>query len=205
MENQTALLLATHNQGKLRELRDMLPADRFPTTTLAQLGIGEAPEETGETFRANAELKARHYAAAANLWTLADDSGLEVDGLGGRPGVRSSRYGGPGLDDRGRLELLLEELGRDPAAARTARFRCVIALSDPGGARIVHHTEGVVEGRITAAPRGAGGFGYDPIFEVPELGVTTAEMSAVEKGRISHRGRALRGMVAHILEHGLNG
>ena len=118
--------------------------------------------------------------------------------------MRSSRYGGPDLDDHGRLELLLEELGRDPAAARTARFRCVIALCAPGGARIAHHTEGVVEGRIANAPRGAGGFGYDPIFEVPELGVTTAEMSAVEKGRISHRGRALRGMVEHILERGLD-
>jgi XTP/dITP diphosphohydrolase len=147
------------------------------------------PEESGDTYAANALIKARAAMRQTGALSLGDDSGLEVDALGGRPGLHSARYGGPGLDDAGRCARLLGALAGVPAAGRTARFRCVIALVDPaGGERVV---EGVAEGRILESPRGAGGFGYDPLFYYPPLDRTFAELADAEKGRVSHRGRAL--------------
>jgi len=147
------------------------------------------PEETADTYAGNALLKARAAASLTGCVVLADDSGLEVDALGGAPGLRSARYGGPGLDDAGRVRLLLDALRAVPAAERTARFRCVIALIEPDGReRLV---EGTVEGCIAEAPRGKGGFGYDPVFFYPPLGRTLAELTEEEKARVSHRAHAV--------------
>jgi XTP/dITP diphosphohydrolase len=147
------------------------------------------PEETAATYAGNALLKARAAAAHTRALSLADDSGLEVDALGGGPGVRSARFGGPGLDDAGRCARLLEALAGVPAERRTARFRCVIALVDPDdGEQVV---EGTVDGLIVAEPRGAAGFGYDPLFLYPPLGRTFAELAPDEKARVSHRARAI--------------
>lgn len=148
------------------------------------------PPETGATYAENALIKARAAARLTGALCLGDDSGLEVDALGGAPGLFSARYGGPGLDDAGRCARLLEALRDVPDAARTARFRCVVAVVDPGRAERV--VEGVAEGRIARAPSGAGGFGYDPIFVFPPLGRTFAELTDAEKSGVSHRGRALR-------------
>jgi XTP/dITP diphosphohydrolase len=185
------LVLATLNPGKARELATLLGDLPFEITSLADVGGATLPEETAETYRDNALLKARAAARATGCLTLADDSGLEVDALGGAPGVRSARFGGPGLDDVGRVALLLERLRDVPPARRTARFRCVIAVVDPSrGERTV---EGIAEGEIAAAPRGGGGFGYDPVFVYPPLGRRTfAELDDAEKARVSHRGLAAR-------------
>ncbi len=147
-------------------------------------------EEAGSTFEDNACIKARAYAKASGLLlpTLAEDSGLEVDALGGEPGVRSARYGGPGYDDAGRVQLLLNNMKDIPWENRAGRFRSTIAIATPGGA--VSTVEGSVEGMVIFEPRGDGGFGYDPIFYVPSLGKTTSEMSMEEKNTISHRARA---------------
>lgn len=150
------------------------------------------PAETGATYRDNALLKARAAARLTGLPALADDSGLEVDALGGAPGLFSARYGGPGLDDAGRCARLLAALRGVPEGRRTARFRCVIALVDPRGGE--HVVEGVAEGRIAEAPRGGGGFGYDPVFYYPPLGRTFAELTDTEKAEVSHRGRAARAL-----------
>ncbi len=136
--------------------------------------------------------KARGYARAAGLWALADDSGLEVDALGGRPGVRSARYAGPGAGDEANLALLLREMAGVPAGRRGARFRCWAVLAAPEG--IVAEAEGVCAGRIAAAPAGGGGFGYDPVFVVDGAGRTMAELADAEKDEVSHRGRALRAL-----------
>jgi len=157
--------------------------------TLDELG-GALPEETEDSYRGNALLKARAAARVARAWALADDSGIEVDALGGAPGVRSARYGGPGLDDAGRCRRLLEALRGVPPEKRTARFRCVVAIVDPAGHE--HLAEGVVEGLIAEAPRGTHGFGYDPVFVYPPLGRTFAELSPQEKARVDHRGQAVR-------------
>ena len=183
------LVLATLNPGKGRELRALLGDIPFEVRTLAELG-GALPEETEDSYRGNALLKARAAARVARAWALADDSGLEVDALGGAPGVRSARYGGPGLDDAGRCGHLLEALHGVPPAKRTARFRCVVAIVDQAGGE--HLAEGVVEGLIAEAPRGTGGFGYDPVFVYPPLGRTFAELSPSEKARVDHRGEAVR-------------
>jgi len=183
------LLVATGNAGKLREFRRLL--DGLEILSPADLSLALEVEETGATFEANARLKAEAYAAASGLPALADDSGLEVDALDGAPGVHSARYGGPGLDDGQRLELLLQRLaGQRQPAERTARFRCVLVAVTTDGRHC--RAEGVCEGRIASAPMGSGGFGYDPIFYLPHLGRTMAELPAPEKDRISHRGRALR-------------
>jgi len=191
------LLLATQNPGKLAEMR--LLAEGLPFRVLGprELGIGEAPEETGATFIENAVLKARHYARLSGRLTVADDSGLSVDALGGGPGLYSARFGGPGLDDAGRTALLLERLRGVPPERRTARFRCVIAIVEPGGREQL--VEGVVEGRIADAPRGDGGFGYDPVFFYSPLGGTFGEIDAEAKHRVSHRGAAARAAAALLL------
>lgn len=183
------LLLATRNAGKLAELRALL-AD----LPIEVVGATELPEvaETGETFAENALLKARAAAVWSGEWALADDSGLEVDALGGRPGVFSSRYAGPGATDVDRNAHLLAEMEAVPDADRTARFRCVAALAAPDGR--AWSREGVCEGRIARAPRGTRGFGYDPLFLLPDRDVTMAELTPEEKARVSHRGRALAAM-----------
>lgn len=148
------------------------------------------PPESADTYAENALGKARAAARLTGALALGDDSGLEVDALGGAPGVRTARYGGPGLDDAGRYRRLLEALAGVPDGRRGARFRCVIAVVAPDGAE--HVVEGVAEGTITREPRGRGGFGFDPVFFYPPLGKTFAELSDEAKAEVSHRGRALR-------------
>lgn len=187
-ERMRTLLVATHNPGKIREYRDLLADLPIAVTWLDQQGVTHEVDETGTTFVENASLKAAEYAALTGLWTWADDSGLEVDALNGEPGVYSARYGGPGLSDRDRYLRLLARLRDIPPAARTARFRCVVAIAAPGGP--VYSVEGVVEGMIVDEPRGDLGFGYDPVFFMPEHNATMAELLPAVKNRISHRARA---------------
>jgi XTP/dITP diphosphohydrolase len=158
------------------------------------------PPEGESSYADNALAKARAAARAAGLLALADDSGLEVDALGGAPGVRSARYGGPGLDDAGRCRALLAALAGVPESRRTARFRCAVALAEPGGREAV--VEGAAEGIILTAPRGRGGFGYDPVFLYPPLGATFAEIPEAEKHAVSHRGRAVARARAVLEEWG---
>ncbi|HLH62995.1 MAG TPA: XTP/dITP diphosphatase [Ktedonobacteraceae bacterium] len=189
------LLLATTNVHKLEEFRAMCADLPYRLLSLQDIQLHMDVEETGSTFAENAELKARAYAEASGLLTLADDSGLEIDALGGAPGVFSARFAGRDTSYQERFRLILERLEGLPLEQRGARFRCVIALAEPSGyTRIV---EGAIEGVIADEPRGANGFGYDPIFLVPELGKTTAELEPGDKNRISHRGRAAQ--LARIL------
>ena len=190
MSEKRKLLVATGNPGKMREVSHILKGLPFRVLSLQDLGMSMTVEETGATFADNAILKASAYCASAGLLTMADDSGLVVDALDGRPGVLSARYGGEGLSDPQRVELLLRELEGVPWEKRTARFRCVIALAWPDGK--VETVEGAVEGVIQYEPEGCNGFGYDPIFHLPERGCTTAQLSTSEKNRISHRGQAVR-------------
>ena len=188
------LLIASSNRGKVREFQQLLETHGFACTDLSVHPHVPSPEETGHTFRANAMLKAVYYATALNTWSLADDSGLSVDPLGGNPGVHSARWAelnGAGQGDADNNALLLRQLQNVPDDQRTARFVCVLALSDPKG-RVVLTVQDEVEGTLLRAPRGEGGFGYDPLFLVPSLGRTTAELPAPEKHAISHRGKALR-------------
>jgi XTP/dITP diphosphohydrolase len=190
------VLLATHNRGKLRELREIVAG-----TALDWLGLDDFPgmvevEETGATFAENARLKALHYAQATGLCTLADDSGLEVDALGGEPGVLSARYAGEAHNDAANNRKLVANLANVPQERRQARFRCAMAFVRDG--KVVLETSGAVEGLIIDVPRGANGFGYDPHFLVPELGRTMAELPAEQKNARSHRGRALRAMLPQI-------
>jgi len=184
------LVLATLNPHKGRELVALLGAVPFQIKLLSEFPDARLPEETGQTYAENALVKARTAARLTGALALGDDSGLEVDALGGAPGLHTARFGGPGLTDRARWELLLERLRDVPPARRTARFRCVIALAGPArGEQVV--VDGVVEGVIAAAPRGSGGFGYDPVFFYPPLGRTFGEISDEDKQRVSHRGKAL--------------
>ena len=193
----TTLLIATNNQGKLVELRELLADLPLDLVTLRDVGISVEVEETGDTFTANAILKAVQYGQMADLRTLADDSGLEVDALGGEPGVHTARYGAPDArSHRDRYLLLLRNLEGVPWERRTARFRCVIALATPRfdseDEADVQTVEGVLEGYIAFEPAGEGGFGYDPVFYVPEFGCTLAELPADVKNRVSHRGQAVQ-------------
>ena len=192
------LLVATRNPGKAQEFKRLLQGVPFQITSLEEEGVAEEVEETGHTFEDNARLKARAYAELTGLFTLADDSGLEVDALGGGPGVKSARYGGLGLTDEGRVELLLKNLKDVPWEGRTGRFRCVIAVVRPSGE--AETVTGAVEGVIQYAPKGSNGFGYDPVFYLPHLGKTTAELSLEEKNGISHRGQAARKAVELLKE-----
>lgn len=184
------LLVATRNPGKKREYAELLEGLGLELVTLDEAGIDLEVEETGATFAQNALLKARAYRDASGLPTLADDSGLEVDALGGAPGVRSARYAGEGATDADRYRKLLGEIAGVPEGRRGARFRCVIAVAWPEGP--VDTAEGACEGHITREPRGEHGFGYDPVFHVDELGRTMAELPPEVKNRISHRARAAR-------------
>ena len=187
-----ALLLASNNAGKLCEVRALLADLRVVSP--ADLGIELDVEETGQTFAANAELKARAYAAASGYIALADDSGLEVDALGGTPGVRSARYGAPDLDDEGRYLHLLSELQSYPEPSqRIARFRCAISAISPDGRQC--RAEGTCEGLIAQSPTGSNGFGYDPVFFVPNHNATMAQLDAATKNSLSHRGQALAAVI----------
>jgi XTP/dITP diphosphohydrolase len=184
------LLLATNNEGKVREYKSMLRDLPFELVSLAELGIKTEVDEIGGSLEENARLKAIAFARESQLLTLADDSGLEVDALGGEPGRLSARYAGEGASDRDRVNYLLSRLKDVPEAKRSARFRCVIAIAQPDGK--VELCQGECEGVITLEPRGNFGFGYDPIFYLPGLGKTMAELTLEEKNRVSHRGRAAR-------------
>ncbi len=182
------LLVATFNPGKAREIRALLGGLPCAVTDLTTLQM-PAVAEDGETYRDNAILKATSYARGSGLLTLADDSGIEVDALGGRPGPRSARYGGEGLSDPERVEALLRELSAEPPPRR-ARYCCVVAVAGPEG--LLGVTEGACYGEIALGTRGSGGFGYDPIFFLPHLGKTMAELEPDLKDLVSHRGQAVR-------------
>lgn len=199
------LLLATANPAKAREFRQMLGSGRLTVRDLSEFPEQEPVAETGHTFRANACQKAVQYARRYHLWSLADDSGLEVDALGGAPGVTSARWAelhGRGKGDAHNNKILLEQLKDVPDDRRTARFVCVLALSDPHG-RVMLTARDAIAGVILKVPRGSNGFGYDPLFYVPELGRTTAELAPDEKHRISHRGKALRRLRELMVRAGL--
>ena len=183
------LLLATTNEHKVREFRAIFRDLPFTLLSLQDVQLDTMDvEETGTTFAENAILKAQAYAQAANMLTLAEDSGLEIDVLGGAPGVYSARFAGRDVPYEKRFRIIFERLRDVSLSERTARFRCAIALAEPTG--FLRVVEGAIEGVIADSARGENGFGYDPIFLVPEFGKTTAEMTPEEKNRISHRGRA---------------
>jgi len=182
------LLIATTNRGKVREYKSLLEDIPFELVSLTDEGIPTIVEETGTTFRENAGLKAKVFAAESRLLTLADDSGIEVDALGGEPGVMSARYAGDDATDAERVAYLLSKMKNVPEGKRTARFRCVIAVAEPGGE--TEYFTGECEGIIPFEPAGELGFGYDPVLYIPELGKTIAELGPEVKNRISHRARA---------------
>lgn len=201
------LLIATRSAHKLAELRTLLDLPAVELLSLDEAGVEGEPVEDADSFAGNALIKARFYAARAVLPTLADDSGLEVDALGGGPGVRTRRYAGEQATDEQNNTKLLRELAGVPGEGRTARYRCALVFIDPArrdgpgspGAPIV--SEGVFDGRIALAPRGSGGFGYDPIFEPgtePPGGRTVGQLSAEEKNRVSHRALAARAMAGEL-------
>ncbi len=195
----TKLLVATHNQGKLQNFADMLQDLAIEWLSLDDVGVVQDVAETGSTFRENSVLKARAYAAETGLLTLADDSGLEVDALDGAPGVYTARYGGEGLTAVQRYQKLLDDIKSVPDPQRTARFRCVIVLAGPDGT-ILGESEGVCEGRIALAPVGDNGFGYDPVFYLPQFNKTMAQLPAAQKHLISHRGQAVQAIVPRLRE-----
>lgn len=182
------LLLATSNNHKLQEYRTIFSGLPFRLLSLSAIRLEMDVEETGTTFAENAELKAFAYAKASGLLSLADDSGLEIDALNGAPGIYSARFAGVTATYEERFRLILEQLHGLPPEQRTARFQCAITIAEPTG--YFRTVEGTMEGIIAEAPRGYNGFGYDPIFIVPALGKTNAELPPEQKNRISHRGRA---------------
>ena len=182
------LLLATNNAGKVKEYRSLLQGIPFEMVTPGEIGITMDVAETGATYRENARLKACSLAAQSGLLTLADDSGIEVDALNGEPGVMSARYAGENASDAERIDHLLSELKDVPKEKRTARFYCLIAIAQPNGT--VQFCDGECKGTIAFKPSGERGFGYDPIFYLPERGKTMAELPVEVKNQISHRARA---------------
>jgi len=184
------LLLATTNQGKIREYRSLLSGLLFELVTPDEIGINIAVEENYPSYEENASIKANAYAGASRLITLADDSGLEVDVLGGEPGIRSARAAGEAAGDKDRIEHLLARLTGVPLEKRTARFKCVIAIATPEGKTELCHGE--CQGLIALEPKGENGFGYDPVFYLSELKKTMAELPLETKNQISHRGKAAR-------------
>ena len=184
------LLLATSNPGKIREYHFLLCGLGYQMTTLAEEGITRVVTESGNNYEENARLKAITYAKLGQLIALADDSGLEVDALNGEPGIQSARFAGETATDAEKVSLLLARLNDVPCEQRTARFKCVIAIATPGG-----HSElcyGECQGMIAIEAKGKNGFGYDPIFFVPHLNKTVAQLTPKEKNAISHRGNAIR-------------
>ncbi len=190
------IIVATGNQGKAREFRELLTPLGYEVLTLADFPNAEDVEETGSTFAENALLKANALSQVLGIPVLADDSGLIVDALDGRPGIYSARYAGEPKNDLKNYQKLLEELGDLPLEKRTARFYCVIAFVDPNGPQLT--VDGSVEGKILFEPSGENGFGYDPVFWVNELGKSFATCSADEKNAVSHRGRALLKLVSQL-------
>jgi XTP/dITP diphosphohydrolase len=189
-------VLATTNRGKIREIRGLLEGLPIELVGLDAFPPIEPPEETGTTFSENAGLKARYYASATGLPAIADDSGLEIDVLGGGPGVESARYGGAHATYPERFALIYDALRLAGLVTSPARFVCVVALAERD--RIAFEARGTVEGRIAPAPAGTGGFGYDPIFFFPPLGKTLAEATQAEKDAISHRGEAFRALARYL-------
>ena len=183
------LVVATGNKGKLREIADILDGLGIAIKTIADFPGAPSPEEDGATYRDNVLIKARALRDFTGLAALADDTGLEVEALGGAPGLVSARYAGPDQDPLKNRSKLLAALARVPDEERGARFVCIIAVALPGGGEFTF--DGECPGRITTKPRGSGGFGYDPIFFVPEHGMTMAELDPAVKNRVSHRARAL--------------
>jgi XTP/dITP diphosphohydrolase len=190
------ILVATSNNHKLGEYAALLNLPDLHLVSLKDLGIAADAPEDGDTFQANALQKAHYYAQKSGMPTLADDSGIVVDALGGAPGVYSARYGTPDLDDIGRRRLLLANVNALGDVDRSARFVCVIAVVTPDGQELL--SEGVCEGQIADAEAGEGGFGYDPIFWLPAHGCTIAQLSAAQKNALSHRGKAVRGIAPRI-------
>ena len=184
------LLIATTNRHKLEEFQTIFTGLSYQLLSLNDIQLAMDVEETGTTFRENAELKALMYARASGLLSLADDSGLEIDALNGAPGVYSARFAGVDTSYEERFRLIFEKLHGLPPSRRTARFRCVITIAEPSG--LYQSVDGVIEGVITEEARGVHGFGYDPIFLVPSLGKTTAELLSEQKNQISHRAQAGR-------------
>jgi XTP/dITP diphosphohydrolase len=196
------LLIATTNAGKLREYQSLLEGVPACLHSPDQLGLGLQVQEDGQSYEENATKKAVAFASASGLLTLADDTGLEVDLLGGEPGIRSARYAGPNADDQSRRRYLLEQLHRCPRPW-TARFQCVIALVEPGRDPAI--AQGICWGEIVPVPRGTSGFGYDPIFQIRGGDQTLAQLSLEQKNRVSHRGQAFRVLLpalAAILREG---
>lgn len=191
------IVLATKNKGKIKEMRELLAPMNIEVLSLADFSPVDDAEENGATFAENAMLKARYYFAHTGTPCLADDSGLEVDALGGRPGVYSARYSGEDATDAANNAKVLREMEGIEKDKRTARFRCAMALVGEG---IELTTDGTCEGTLLTEERGQGGFGYDPIFYVPKFDRTLAEMSSEEKNSISHRGAAVRKMADLIAE-----
>ena len=196
------LLVATTNQGKLREIRTLMVDVPVALISLGDIPPIEEPEETGRTFDENARLKAIYYADRSGLPTVAEDSGLVIDALGGEPGVHSARFLGADASYPQRFADIFARLQQRPDAPRTARFVAALAYVDHG--RVRYETTGVVEGEIANAPRGAGGFGYDPIFFYPPYGRTLAEVSELEKIAIAHRGVAFRAFARWLKEAGFH-
>jgi len=186
------LLLASQNPGKLGEMRELLEGLPFRVLGPTELGIREAPEETGSSFMENATLKALYYAARSGRLTVADDSGLIVHALGGGPGLYSRRFGGEGATDDSRNRLLLQELRGVPSEGREARFTSAVAVAR--GNTVLFEIQETAEGRIAEEIRGGNGFGYDPLFFYPPLGKTFGELSRADKDRVSHRGKAFCGL-----------
>jgi len=184
------LLLATNNKAKVREYKSLLRNPAYELVTLAEQGINTVVDEVGENLEENARLKATALATESQLLALADDSGLEVDALGGEPGRLSARYAGEGASDRDRVNYLLSRFKGVPWLERSARFRCVIAIATPDGE--VELCSGECQGIITFEPRGKHGFGYDPVFYLPQLDKTMAELPLEIKNQVSHRGQAAR-------------
>jgi XTP/dITP diphosphohydrolase len=187
----TTLVVATTNQGKLREIRELLAGLPIVLQTLSDFPPIEAPEETGATFAENARQKAHYYAAATGAMVIAEDSGLEIDAMDGAPGVQSARFGGEDSTYPEKFQLIYQALDAKGVETSVARFVCALALVRDGGVRF--EARGTIEGTIAREARGAGGFGYDPIFYYPPFGCTLAEISA-RKGEVSHRGEAFRAL-----------
>jgi XTP/dITP diphosphohydrolase len=192
------LLVATTNPGKRREIRALMADAPVRLVSLADLPPIEEPEETGTTFEENARLKARYYAARSGLWTVAEDSGLVIDALGGEPGVLSARFLRPDATYQARFAEIYRRLDARADQPRSARFVAALACVDGGD--VVYETTGIVEGEIARAPRGSGGFGYDPIFFYPPYGQTLAAVSEADKIAVAHRGIAFRAFAAWIIE-----
>jgi len=191
-----ALVVASGNPGKVAEVEAVLAPGGFTVISIDAIRPGPAIDETASTFEGNARLKAEGYSLRTPHVVLADDSGLEVDALGGGPGVLSARYGGPELTDPERCTAILQALADTPDGERAARFRCVLALAQQG--RTLATFDGVVTGTILRAPRGVHGFGYDPIFFHPPSGCAFGELTRAQKELVSHRGQALRKMLAAL-------